>query len=234
MVREQRNGGAAGVEAVEAPASWLPSLAADRRGSEADLVAAIRAGDGVAFSVVVEALHASLVRMARVYVSAALAEEVVQHTWVAVVRSIDGFEGRASLKSWVYRIMLNKVRTLARREARMVPFSSAGPAADAGPAVDPDRLGHDELGPHFWPAAPARWDTLPEERLVSFEVQRVVADAIRGLPDAQREVVALRDVEGWSSSKVCEALGISSVNQRVVLHLGRARVRAVLEEYFDA
>lgn len=202
--------------------------------SEPDLVDAIRCGDGDAFGALVGSLHTPLVRMARIYVPAALAEEVVQDTWLAVVRAIDKFEGRASLKSWVYRIMLNKVRTLARRESRIVPFAAVGPAVDSSPALDPERLVHPDLGPSYWPAAPTRWDDMPEERLLSGEIAELVAGAIAELPGAQREVVALRDVEGWTSEEVCEALGVSSVNQRVLLHRGRSRIRTVLEEYFDA
>ncbi|WP_436792866.1 RNA polymerase sigma factor [Actinospongicola halichondriae] len=202
--------------------------------TDAALVAAVRRGDGEAFGVLVRGLHGPLVRMATIYVPAALAEEVVQDTWIAVIRSIDGFEGRSSLKSWIYRIMLNKVRTLAVREARVVPFSSTGPADDPRPAVDPHRLEHPDLGPSYWPAAPNRWDDIPDDRLLSDETLAVIDDAMAKLPPAQREVVSLRDVEGWNSEEVCEALGISSVNQRVLLHRARTQIRRALEEYFDA
>jgi len=204
-----------------------------QRHHEAALVAGLRAGDPNAFRQLVASLHAPLVRLARLYVTSALAEEVVQDTWLAVAQSCRGFEGKASLKTWVYRIMLNKVRTLAKRERKIVPFASVGPEVDAAPSVSPDRLVHPELGRGYWPAPPSRWDTRPEEQLLSGETMAVATEAMAKLPDAQREVIMLRDVEGWTSQEVCEALGISSVNQRVLLHRARAAVRRTLEEYLD-
>jgi RNA polymerase sigma-70 factor (ECF subfamily) len=200
---------------------------------EAVLVAGLQAGDPDAFRHLVASLHAPLVRLARMYVPSALAEEVVQDTWLAVAQSCRGFEGKASLKTWVYRIMLNKVRTLAKRESKVVPFSSVGPELDTAPSVSPGRLVHPELGQGYWPEAPARWDTRPEELLLSGETIEVATAAMAKLPDAQREVIMLRDVEGWTSQEVCQALGISSVNQRVLLHRARAAVRRTLEEYLD-
>lgn len=200
---------------------------------ESEFVAALQTGDDAAFRFLVEWLHAPLIRMARIYVPAALADEVVQETWLSVFRSIGSFERRSSLKTWVYRIMLNKVRTLAARERKVVPFANVGPAVDAMPSVSPDRLVSPDLGVGYWPQAPARWDTRPEEQLLATETMTVVAEAIARLPDAHREVISLRDIEGWSSDEVCEALGVSSVNQRVLLHRARASVRAALEEYFD-
>jgi RNA polymerase sigma-70 factor (ECF subfamily) len=200
---------------------------------EPALLAALRLRDANAFRHLVRSLHAPLVRLARLYVPAALAEEVVQDTWLAVAQSIDGFEGRAALKTWVYRIMLNKVRTLAKRESRIVPFASVGPNLDVAPSVEPDRLVHPDLGAGYWPEAPARWETRPEEQLLASETMAVVTEAMAKLPDAQREVITLRDVEGWGSQEVCDALGISSVNQRVLLHRARAVVRGELEDYFN-
>ena len=204
-----------------------------RWGDESALLAGLRRRDADAFRYLVRTLHAPLVRLARLYVPAALAEEVVQDTWLAVAQSIGAFEGRAALKTWVYRIMLNKVRTLAKRETRIVPFASVGPNLDGAPSVQPDRLVHPELGVGYWPEAPARWETRPEEQLLAGETMAVVTGAMAKLPDAQREVITLRDVEGWSSQEVCDALGISSVNQRVLLHRARAVVRATLEDYFN-
>jgi RNA polymerase sigma-70 factor (ECF subfamily) len=200
---------------------------------EPALLAALRRRDADAFRHLVRWLHAPLVRLARLYVPAALAEEGVQDTWLAVTQSIGAFEGRAALKTWVYRIMLNKVRTMAKRETRVVPFASVGPNLDVAPSVEPDRLVHPELGAGYWPEAPARWETRPEEQLLASETMAVVAEAMAKLPDAQREVISLRDVEGWSSQDVCDALGISSVNQRVLLHRARAVVRGALEDYFN-
>jgi RNA polymerase sigma-70 factor (ECF subfamily) len=200
---------------------------------EAALVAGLRAGDPNAFRQLVSSLHAPLVRLARVYVPTALAEEVVQDTWLAVAQSCRRFEGKSSLKTWVYRIMLNKVRTLAKRESKIVPFASVGPELDAAPSVSPNRLVHPDLGGGYWPAPPSRWEARPEEQLLSGETMAVATAAMAKLPDAQREVIMLRDVEGWTSQEVCEALGISSVNQRVLLHRARAAVRRTLEDYLD-
>ena len=200
---------------------------------ELALLAGLRRRDADAFRYLVRSLHAPLVRLARLYVPAALAEEVVQDTWLAVAQSIGDFEGRAALKTWVYRIMLNKVRTLAKRETRIVPFASVGPNLDVAPSVAPDRLIHPELGAGYWPEAPTRWETRPEEQLLASETMAVVTEGMAKLPDAQREVISLRDLEGWSSQEVCDALGISSVNQRVLLHRARAVVRATLEDYFN-
>ncbi|KAA1248283.1 RNA polymerase sigma factor [Mycobacterium simiae] len=208
------------------------TVADERWATEADLIAALKAGDGHAFRALVETLHAPLVRMASVYVSRATAEDAVQDAWASVVRSIARFEGRASVRTWVFRVVLNRVRTLARKEASIVPFAIAGPEADPHPSVDPQRLIHPELGAHHWRDVPARWELLPEQQLMSAEVRSVVIDALQKLPGAQREVVAMRDLEGWSSAETCEALGISAVNQRVLLHRGRTALRAVLEEYF--
>ncbi|MCB0949296.1 MAG: RNA polymerase sigma factor [Mycobacterium sp.] len=205
----------------------------DRWATDDELIAALRKGDGGAFQALVDTLHAPLVRLARMYVSTATAEDAVQDTWVAVVRSIGAFEGRASLKTWVFRIMLNRVRTLARREAKTLPFATAGPETDPHPSVDPRRLVHPELGAHHWVDVPARWELLPEQRLMSAEVRSVIIEAMQKVPDAQREVLTMRDIEGWSSQETCEALGISAVNQRVLLHRGRASLRAVLEDYLN-
>ncbi|MDC8984854.1 RNA polymerase sigma factor [Mycobacterium marinum] len=204
----------------------------DRWATESDLIAALQAGDGHAFRALVETLHAPLVRLASIYVSRATAEDAVQNAWVSAVRSIGKFEGRASVRTWMFRVVLNQVHTLARKEANTVPFATAGPEVDPRPSVDPERLIDPELGPNHWRDVPVRWDLLPEQRLLSAEVRSVVVEALQKLPGAQREVVAMRDLEGWSSEETCEALGISAVNQRVLLHRGRTALRAILEEYF--
>ncbi len=195
---------------------------------------ALRAGDHATFRAIVNDLNPGLTRLARTYLPAAIADEVVQETWMAVIRSIDTFEGRSALKTWVYRIMLNKVRTLAVREAKIVPFTSVGARSSGDqPSVDPDRLVHSELGSGYWPEAPTRWDTLPGERLEARETSTRIRQAINDLPDTQREVLTMRDVEGWTADEVCNALGISTVNQRVLLHRGRAAVREALEDYLS-
>lgn len=169
--------------------------------------------------------------MASQYVPSAVADEVVQDTWLAVIDGIDGFEGRSTLRTWIYQIMLNKARSRWRRERRTIPFAPGGPHHDPYEgAVPPGRLHHPDLGAHYWPEAPPRWETLPEERLESTETLAVLERAIADLPPAQREVVTLRDVEGWTGPEVCEALGISAANQRVLLHRGRVALRARLEE----
>ena len=205
---------------------------ASQQDDEAAVIAGLRAGDPEVFRALVTELNPGLVRMARTYVSPALADEVVQETWMAVVTSIATFEGRSKLKTWIYRIMLNKVRTVSVREAKIVPFTAVGPTSSHDTAsVDPDRLVHPDLGRGYWPEAPPRWDQLPAERLEGVEMTKRLEACLAQLPPAQREVVSLRDVEGWTSSEVCNALGISSVNQRVLLHRGRVALRAMLEEY---
>ena len=204
---------------------------AQKSTDESATVAALRRGDRDVFKDLVTELNPGLTRLARTYVSEGLASEVVQETWMAVVRSIHDFEERSSLKTWIYRILLNKVRSLAVREAKVVPFTSIGPRSSSDtPAVDPDRLVHPDLGSGYWPDAPPRWDQLPDAALESAEVMQLVRDAIDALPKAQAEVVRLRDVEGWNADEVCNALGISAVNQRVLLHRGRVALRARLEE----
>lgn len=201
---------------------------------DSDTIAALRVGDHAAFRALVKELNPGLARLAATYVPAAIADEVVQETWMAVIKSIDTFEGRSALKTWIYRIMLNKVRTIASREAKVVPFTSVGAHSEPDrPAVEPDRLVHPELGHGYWPEAPPRWESLPADRLEVRETKTQIAEAIKALPDAQREVVALRDIEGWSADEVCNALGISSVNQRVLLHRGRVAIREALEDYLS-
>lgn len=211
------------------------SLVTSTSSSDTATISALRLGDTTAFADLVTELHAGLVRFARIYLPPSIAEDVVQDTWESVIDNIDRFEGRSSLKSWIYRILLNNIRSRARREARMIPFASAGyENGPAEPSVDHARLVHPDLGAGYWPSPPTRWDTLPEERLLSKELRSVVITAITTLPLAQREVCTLRDIDGWTAEEVCEALGISSVNQRVLLHRGRAFVRRAIEEYFDA
>jgi RNA polymerase sigma-70 factor (ECF subfamily) len=171
-----------------------------------------------------------MVRVARGYVrSDAVAEEVVQDSWLAVLRGIERFEGRSSFKTWLLRIVANRAMTSGVREARSVPFAALEDEGEDEPAVSPERFhAHDEPGAGSWSAPPEPW---PEERLLAGEVRERVAQAIDELPGLQRAVVSLRDVEGWSSEEVREALEISESNQRVLLHRGRARVRAALEDY---
>ncbi|MCI0585042.1 MAG: sigma-70 family RNA polymerase sigma factor [Chloroflexi bacterium] len=202
------------------------------RHEEAGLVARLRAGDEAAFVDLVEGMTPAMLRMARLYTSAAVAEEVTQDTWLAVVRGVDAFEGRASLRTWIFGILLNIARTKGERERRQIPYSAfIDPAADrAESAVEAERFRPpgDAWAGH-WVSYPRRWDELPEERWPSREATSEIRAIVDALPPAQREVVTLRDVIGWSSVEVCQALGITAVNQRVLLHRGRAHVRRALE-----
>jgi len=202
--------------------------------SEADLalVAALRAGDETAFMMLVERYQPSMLRIARMYVSTrAVAEEVVQEAWLGVLNGLDTFEGRSSLRTWIFRILTNIAKTRGQRETRSAPFSSVWATEDEDP-LELDRFfpeGHASAG--GWSRPPEPWETEPEARLLSRETLDRVAKAIEGLPPAQREVIRLRDVLGWSSEEVRNALDLSETNQRVLLHRARAKVRRALEAY---
>jgi RNA polymerase sigma-70 factor (ECF subfamily) len=205
---------------------------------DAELVSALRRGDERAFETLVDAYGSSLLRVALVYVpSRAVAEEVVQETWLGALNGVDRFEGRSSLKTWLFRILTNTAQTRGARERRCVPFSSFSDRTteDDGTPLDADRFlapEHDR-SPGHWAAGPTRWET-PEERLMSGETREVILSAIEKLPPCQRAVVTLRDVEGWPSEEVCDALELTDGNQRVLLHRARTKVRAALVRHFDA
>ena len=207
------------------------SLVTSDADASIDVVGALRAGDEDVFRQLVADLTPGLTRLARMYVPLALAEEVVQETWAAVITSIDRFEGRSSLKTWIYRILLNKVRTLGAREAKIVPFAALASNGDGDSgAVDADRLMRDGA-PGHWASAPPEWQRLPADLLEADETMKKIREAIERLPTAQREVVELRDVQGLTSDEVCNTLDLSAVNQRVLLHRGRTALRRMLEEY---
>jgi len=197
-----------------------------------DELAALRAGDEGAFLALVRQHHGSMVRVAQIYVgSRAIAEEVAQEAWVGVLKGLDRFEGRSSLKTWVFRIVTNLAKTRAVREGRTIPFSSLRtPENVPEPAVEPARFRrHDDpRSPGHWAVKPNEW---PEERLLAAETAAIVDGAIDALPPSQRAVITLRDVEGWSSDEVCNALELTETNQRVLLHRGRSKVRKALEEH---
>jgi RNA polymerase sigma-70 factor, ECF subfamily len=202
---------------------------------EAELVARLREGDEVAFTALVDRHGPGMLRVARLYCTDSVAEEVVQETWIGVLQGLDKFEGRASLRTWIYRILVNIARTRGGREHRQVPFSAFVDAArDNEAAVEAERFhpaSHE--WPGHWVSFPRHWDEAPEERYLSSEGAGMILAALEILPPAQREVVTLRDINGWSSDEVCEALGISSANQRVLLHRGRSKIRSAIERFSE-
>jgi RNA polymerase sigma-70 factor (ECF subfamily) len=201
--------------------------------ADEELLEGLRRGDEAAFMALVERYHASLVRVAMSFVSTrAAAEDVAQETWLAVLQGIDRFEGRSALKTWIFRILVNRAKTRGVRDARSVPFSSMVAEAEAeGPSVEPERFTDEPHGsPGAWSAPPAQWGG--EERALARETREVIRSAIDELPPAQRTVISLRDVEGLGSDEVCELLDLSAGNQRVLLHRARTKVRRALESYF--
>jgi RNA polymerase sigma-70 factor (ECF subfamily) len=190
--------------------------------SDEDLVRRLRAGEESAFSEIINAYHPSMVRLAQSFVpNRAVAEDVAQDTWLAVLRGIDTFEGRSSLKTWIFRILANRARTTGTRERRTTPV-------DLGDEASVDRRRFDEKG--AWSDPPLAWSDEIVERLSSGPFLAQVQEAISRLPDGQRAVVTLRDLDGLSSKEVCDVLGISEANQRVLLHRGRSRIRAIFED----
>ena len=197
---------------------------------------ALRRGDGDAFASLIDRYHSSLLRVAMSYVATRqAAEDVVQDTWMAVIAGIDRFEGRSSLKTWVFRILINRAKTTGMREHRSLPFSALDDAGDdQEPSVDPSRFQTGTRWAGYWSAPPQSWEDIPEDRLLSGEAQTVVNDAIAVLPAMQRAVITLRDVRGFTSQETCEALGVTEGNQRVLLHRARSKVRARLEGYLGS
>ena len=185
------------------------------------LVPALRRGDENAFGWLLDQYSTPLLHLARVYVSnAEAAHEVVQETWVGVITGVDGFEQRSSLKTWIYRILMNVARSKGVKERRSLPFTSLTAELDNDErAVDPDRFrGPREHWPGHWASPPVRWDEEPEDHPIGRETLSVISTAIGLLPPNQQTVITLRDVEGWAADEVCNALEISETNQRVLLH----------------
>ena len=212
------------------------SEAVVRPADERAVLAALRRGDQDAFARLVDAYSPSLLRLAMTYVRTQdVAEEVLQETWLGVIRGLEGFQERCSLRSWVFTILRNTAISRGEREQHSIPMSSLVPEADDGPVLDPDRFlpaTHSRY-PGHWAMSPTAWP-IPEEGLFAGETREVIAEAIRELPPNQRAVIALHDVEGWPPEEVCEALQVSDVNQRVLLHRARTKVRSALEGYFGA
>jgi RNA polymerase sigma-70 factor (ECF subfamily) len=177
-----------------------------------------------------------MLRVARMFVSTdASAQEIVQETWLAVVRGLERFEGRSTLRTWAFRILTNLGKTRGVREARTIPLSAMTSEQTATPTVDASRFrGADDDWPNGWTpvGSPRTWSPSPEDAALAGEIRGQVADALRNLPERQRTVVSLRDVHGMSADEVCVALDISAANQRVLLHRGRARLRETLEDYY--
>ena len=208
------------------------------------VIDALRAGDEDAFACLLRTHHGAMVRVAAGYVPClAVAEEVAQDTWMAVIKGISSFEGRhgSSLKTWIFAILVNQARTRGERERRTTPLSSL-PGASAGDdgagtgerAVEPDRFlpaGHRWSG--HWASPPQRFDPTADD-IAGGELHDLIAAAIAELPGHMGQVVGLRDVHGWTSAEVCRALDLSEANQRVLLHRGRSKLRAVLERHLDA
>jgi RNA polymerase sigma-70 factor (ECF subfamily) len=193
---------------------------------------ALKSGDEAAFRALVQRHHGALLRLAMGYVrDRALAEDVVQETWLTCLRSLDRFEGRSSLKTWIFGIALNIARSRARKEARILPFAlfRRRDSESAGPTVDPSRFGADGM----WKSPPDSWSNVPESRVLSNETMQRVRDAIDSLPARQREVIVLRDVGGLEATEVCSLLAITPENQRVRLHRARTAVRKMLEDYLS-
>jgi RNA polymerase sigma-70 factor (ECF subfamily) len=188
--------------------------------ADAWLVRRLRDGDEQAFTALVERYHSALLGLALSFVpSRAVAEEVVQDTWLAVLRGLAGFEERSSLRTWLFTILVNRARSTGVREARSVPV------ADAGPAVDASRFGPSGT----WAVPPEHWIEEADSRLDAVKLSQLLRDGLAVLPPRQREVLLLRDVQGLTSAEVCQVLSISEANQRVLLHRGRSRLRQRLE-----
>jgi RNA polymerase sigma-70 factor (ECF subfamily) len=204
---------------------------------EAALLAALRSGDRDAFEKLVDDLSPGLLRVAMQHTpSRAVAEEVVQDTWIAVINGIDRFEGRSSLRTWIYRILLNIARTRGKRERRTLPFSYFRRRAEEGgdeAAVEPERFqGRGGEQPGGWARPPIEW-AAPEDRLATAEARQVMLEAIAALPPRQREVITMRDLQGLTAEEARNALDVSETNQRVLLHRARSKVREALERYYE-
>jgi RNA polymerase sigma-70 factor (ECF subfamily) len=201
-------------------------------GTDAELVERLRAGEEDAFRTLLRRHHRAMVRViAAVVRRPAVAEEIAQEAWINVMRGLSGFDGRGSLKGWIFRIAVNAAKARVAREAREIPASSLGDDDDsAEPVVDPSRFQDEGRWVGHWSAPPAPWQ--PDERLLSAETRALISRAIDELPPLQRQVITLRDTQDLDADEVCSILGITDANQRVLLHRARSKVRQALELHF--
>jgi len=212
--------------------------AIDPKPDETTLINLLRQRDEMAFTQLVDQFHASLVRLAAIYVhDQTAAEEVAQETWLAVLHGLDRFEGRSSLKTWIFTILTNKAKTRAARESRTLPFTGLEEVIQGNLTVPSDRFNDPSAAswPNHWAAGatPLSWDGIPEDLLLSGETLDVIRNALGQLPESQRLVVTLHDIEEISAQEICNILGIAETNQRVLLHRARARLRQTLENYLQ-
>lgn len=201
---------------------------------EAVLLKSLSEGDEDAFTWLVQQYHSSLVRVALSYVEdEVLAEEVAQETWIAVLKGLNRFESRSSLKTWIFTILVNRAKTYSQREKRNLLLSEFEDLLENEPTVDPGRFfPHDsQKSPGHWIKHPTSWEDIPENIMLSRELMNVVLTAISALPSGQMAVITLCDIEGFSTEETCNILGVSETNQRVLLHRARAKIRSVLEKY---
>lgn len=209
----------------------------DRETDERDLICRLRSGDEDAFNDLVAHYHGAMMRVARAFVhDMDTSEEVVQEAWIGVLRGLDAFQGRSSLKSWIFAIVINLAKTRGAREARSIPFSAlaATEACATETAVDPNRfLGSDSQWPGHWAQPPEPWGDAPEARLLQAETMTYLSSALDALPPAQRTVITLRDFAGYDAQSICNVLSITETNMRVLLHRARSKIRGELERYFD-
>jgi RNA polymerase sigma-70 factor, ECF subfamily len=201
--------------------------------SDAATVELLLAGDETTFTMLVDQHQPAMLRLAQMYVSSrAVAEEVVQEAWIGILKGLAAFEGRSSLRTWMYKIVTNVAKTRGVREGRSLPFSAL--AGEHDDPVDPSWFqGPDDPFPGGWRSFPDDWRGIPEDRLLGRETLDQIARALDGMPAMQAEVVRLRDVMGWSSDEVCNALELTETNQRVLLHRGRTRIRRELDAYLS-
>jgi RNA polymerase sigma-70 factor (ECF subfamily) len=196
----------------------------------------LRAGDERAFLELLEAHGPLMFRLALGHVrSPGVAEEVVQEAWLGVINGLETFQGRSSLKTWIVRIVVNIAKSRGVKESRCAPFSSLAIDDDDAPSVDPERFlpADHPHWPGHWAIEPSSWAAAPDEHLLARETIDIVRQAIEALPERQRTVIVLRDIEGWESDEVCAALGVSEGNQRLLLHRARSRVRVAIERYLE-